>query len=204
MITVNITGLDATFNAMTKQLPAEVEQVLTNELRVWATETAGMAQNLAPVNLGHLRGSIAPKSEGLSASVTVNADYAAYLVFGTKAFAEAYVNTLPEDWREMAATFKGGGGGSFIEMVNRLTEWVHSKGLGSGFAGVVGLSGTYSVKSRQRTGNKSIQASQDRQLAYLIARKILRVGIKPQRFLFQAYETNTKILIDNLTKQFGA
>lgn len=204
MITVNISGLDATFNAMTKQLPAEVEQVLTNEIRIWATETAGMAQNLAPVDEGHLRSSISPKVEGLIGSVTVNDDIGPFLEFGTKALAEAYVNTLPQDWREMAATFKGEGGGDYYDYLNAILDWVMRKGIAN----------RYSVKTRQKididlvSPKKSKLAEDDRSrlenAAYLIARKIMKVGIKPHPYLFPAYEINTKILIENLTKQFAA
>lgn len=203
MINVNIQGLDATVTFMAKQAPAELEKLVKQELSAFAQNTTTMAQRLSPIDEGHLRRSIAPKVEGLSAEVTVNADYAPYLEFGTKAFAESYVSSLPADWQELAGTFKGRGGGNFEQLVQRLTEWVHRKGLGSGFSGTVGVAGTYSVKTRKRTGAKAVQANQDRQAAYMIARSILKKGIKPHPFLYPAYEANKKKLIDNLKAQFG-
>ena len=83
-------------------------------------------------------------------------------------------------------------------MVLRITEWVRRKGLGTGFAGPIGVTGTYSVKSRRRTGSKDVQAQQNKQAAYAIALKILREGIPAQPYLYPAVNTNIPILIKEL------
>ena len=158
------------------------------------------ARQFAPVDEGHLKGSIFQQPGKLSNTVGASVDYAAYLEFGTRKYAAAQVATLPQDWQMLAAQYKGkGGGGTFKQFVLRLTEWVHRKGLGTGFAGKIGVAGTYSVKSRKRTGGKPLQESQDRQAAYAIALKILRNGIKAQPFLYPAFN----IAKDQLLKELN-
>ncbi len=49
-----------------------------------------------------------------------------------------------------------------------IIEWVHRKRL----------AGTYSTRTRRRAGSKAQQASEDRAVAYLIARHIARYGTK--------------------------
>ncbi len=161
--------------------------------------TVSDAKRFAPADEGTLRGKISYKKEDLKVTVTVGVNYAAYLEFGTRKFAAAWVSSLPADWQTFAAKFKGPAGGTFEELVMRLTEWVHRKGLGSGKAGKsIGVAGTYSVKSGRRTGNKATQASQDKSAAYAIARSIMIKGIKPHPFLYPAYEKNRIELVNNL------
>ncbi len=88
-------------------------------------------------------------------------------------------------------------------MVERLVEWVRRKGLGSGHVGNIGVAGTYSTDSRKRTGNKFTQDQQNRQAAYMIARKIMINGIKAQPFFYPAVQNNRDILEKNLTASFG-
>lgn len=144
------------------------------------------AKELSPIDEAGLRSSIFYDVEGLKVTVGARANYAAYLEFGTRKFAAEYVATLPNDWKELAQERKGPAGGTFAQLVLNITEWVHRKGLGSGFNGKIGITGTYSIKSRRRTGSKATQAMQDKQVAYLIARKIVRDGIKPHPFLYPA------------------
>ena len=157
------------------------------------------AKQLAPVDEGHLKGSIFQQPGRFSSTVGASVNYAAYLEFGTRKFAASYVASLPAQWQELAASKRGGMSGTFEEFVLRLTAWVHRKGLGSGFAGKIGVTGTYSVKTRKRTGNKDTQAKQDKQVAYLIARKILRDGLKARPFLYPAFN----IAKDQLLKELN-
>jgi hypothetical protein len=62
--------------------------------------------------------------------------------------------------------------------VGALQDWVRRKQL----------AGTYSVKTRRRTGNTSDRTKQDKALAFVIARAIYRKGIKEKPFLNPAYE----------------
>lgn len=152
----------------------------------------------APTDEGHLKGAIYHTDVPMGAEVGCNVSYAPYVEFGTRKFAAEWVATLPEEWQTIAGRYKGGNGGTFEELVLAITEWVHRKGLGSGFGGDIGVSGTYSVKTRKRTGNKSVQETQDRQIAYLIARKILINGIPAQPFLYPAVNEALDYLLKDL------
>lgn len=156
------------------------------------------AKGLAPVNEGRLKSSIFHQSGRLSQTVGASVNYAAYLEFGTRKFAAEYVATLPPDWQSFAATKRGGAGGSFREMVERITEWVRHKGLGTGFAGRIGVTGSYSIKSRRRVGSKASQDAENRKAAYAIALHILRNGIKAQPFLYPAYNRYKDQLLTDL------
>ena len=194
--TIDITG---DFEGKLNNLEEKVKKIVDDELNAFGLETVSMAKTLAPVDEGFLRNSITFEKQPLSVEIVVAANYAAYLEFGTRGFASAYVSTLPPDWQAFAAQFKGGGGGSFQEFVMRLTEWVHRKGLGAGGPGKpIGVTGTYSIKTGKRTGNKATQANEDKSAAYRIALSILRKGIRARPFLFPAVEKNKEILINNL------
>lgn len=202
-LTLEIKNLDKVI-AEIKAYPQDLEKIINAEFKSFGAVTVGEAQRLAPVDEGRLRQSINSKDENLKVTIGANVDYAAYIEFGTKGFAAAYVGTLPAEWQQFAAEFRGPGGGSFKELVMRITEWVHRKGLGSGFAGTLGIAGTYSVKTRKRTGTKKTQEQQDKQIAYLIARKILIKGIPAHPFLIPAFEHNKQKLIDNLKDKLPA
>ncbi len=161
-----------------------------------------VAKDLVRINSddeGHLLGSVFQHPSRLANTFGASMNYASFIEFGTRKYAAAYVSSLPAQWQELAASKRGGMSGTFEEFVLRLTAWVHRKGLGSGFAGKIGVTGTYSVKTRERTGNKDTQAKQDKQVAYLIARKILRDGLKARPFLYPAFN----IAKDQLLKELN-
>lgn len=158
------------------------------ELEKGIRKIEGRAKQLAPTDMGYLTGSISVNSQKLNKELTVNVGYAAFIEFGTGKYAAQYVASLPEDWRTFAATFKGQkGNGTFMDMLLHILEWVKRKGI----------SGRYSVKTRSRLGNKSQKDAEDYETAYLIARKILKDGIRPQPFLYPAFnEIQPQILAD--------
>jgi hypothetical protein len=61
-----------------------------------------------------------------------------------------------------------------------LIEWVHRKGL----------AGSYSVTTRRRVGSKSSQYTEDRRVAFIIARKISKRGTKGDMSLIKGIEQN--------------
>lgn len=202
-LTLGIKNLDK-LAAELKAYPQDIEKIINNEFKDFGLATVSEAQQLSPIDEGRLRQSINSKPENLKVTIGANVDYAAYVEFGTKGFAAAYVGTLPPEWQQFASEFRGPGGGSFKDLVRKITEWVHRKGLGSGFGGTVGITGTYSVKTRKRTGSKKTQDDQDKQVAYLIAKKILVKGIKAHPFLIPAFEHNKQKLLDNLKEKLPA
>jgi len=129
----------------------------------------------------------------MSLSITVAANYAAYMEFGTRKFAAAYVSTLPQDWKAYAATFKGSGGGTFDEFIMRLMAWVKRKGIGE----------TFDIKTRRRVRQGKQSAATTREAdAYAIALHILRHGIRPHPFLYPAVKAHTPGLIKDIQNIF--
>lgn len=178
-LSLTIGNLDKVL-AEIKSYPKDIERIINNEFTAFGEGTANDAKRNAPVNEGALRESInyLPDVENLRVSVGAYIEYAAYLEFGTKAFAEAYVATLPEDWQAFAAEHKGGGEGTFAELIQAIMKWVELKGIATG---------------------KDIK-----QASYLIARKIVREGIHAHPYLYPAFEKNKIELIEHLKAQLNA
>lgn len=185
VLSFKVNGLDAAFKTIDTNIKG-IETGLQGEMDAWAIETATLAKRNAPVDEGHLRNSINEKFGKLKASVTVNVNYAAYLEFGTRKFAAAYVSTLPQDWQSFAAQYKGSGGGNFKEFLKNITEWVVRKGIAA-----------QTTKSGNTSKSKSSMQAQY-SAAYMIALSILRKGIKPQPYLYPAYLKTTPELIKNI------
>lgn len=190
---ITLKGMDEVL----KQLDVEnIKKEVKLELETFGQDVERDAKLLAPVDEGFLKSMIYHKATEtntmIGMEVGCNADYAAYLEFGTRKFAAAYVGTLPPDWQVFAAQYKGSRGGGFSELVRRITEWVKRKG----FAAQI-------TKSGARSKSKNSQ-KQEEQAAYVIARSILINGVKPHPFLYPAVTKNTKPLIDRLRKLFNA
>lgn len=108
-----------------------VKETLVKELNKFAILTVSDAKRAAPVDEGFLRNAISMNTatlENLKSEVIVAANYAAYIEFGTRSFAAAYVGSLPQTWQEYAAQFKGAGGGS-SDFILHIMEWVKRKGI---------------------------------------------------------------------------
>lgn len=160
-----ITGLDS----ILKQLDVKkFEQDIQLSLNDFGQRVVKKAKELAPTDEGGwLQQSINTESGKLSVTIEANVNYAAYIEFGTRKFAAAYVSSLPADWKTFAAQFQGPGGGTFAEFIKSIMAWVKRKGI-------------------------------DEELAYPIALKILREGIKPQPYLYPAIKDETPLLLKDL------
>ncbi len=123
---VSVTGLD---EALRKLDVKKFNQDINDELTAFGFDVVRDAKQLVPVDEGFLKNSINSVNENLAVTIVVNADYAAYVEFGTRKFAAAHIATLPADWQTFAAQYKGSGGGSFKEFVMRLTAWCKRKGI---------------------------------------------------------------------------
>ena len=191
VVTLNIQGLSVVLKDI-KGTAKAIEDKINLELKAFGNNTVTDAKRLAPFDEGKLKGSINYKAESLSVEITVGADYAAYLEFGTKKFAAKYVATLPNEWQVFASQFKGkGGGGTFEEFVMRLTRWVLVKGIGA----------TFNVKTRRqdKVGKQSKETTAKAD-AYAIALYIIRNGIRPHPYFVPAVEKNKLTLVANLKK----
>lgn len=128
---IQVKGLDALIKKMDK-LATNVQKDVQAELNDWADQTAANAKMLVSSNSsdeGLLLRSINPNYGNGSASVTAATKYAAYIEFGTRKFAAAYVSSLPSDWQTYAATFKGKTGGTFEQFLLSIIGWVGRKGI---------------------------------------------------------------------------
>jgi len=188
-LNIELQGLDNALKAM-KGLSAKALVDVKDEMNAFGQKVVLDAKQLAPTDEGKLKNSISYKLNGLDLEITVAANYAAYVEFGTRRYASEQVASLPPDWKAFAAQFKGKGGGSMDEFLLRIIDWVGRKGL----------AGTYSVKTGRRTGSKSARAIEDAEAAYPIALAILRNGVKAHPFLYPAYDRNVEKFINNLKR----
>lgn len=188
-IAVKLTGLDGIMVAINKTVK-DAEKETKVALETFASAVEKQAKKNAPANEGNLRNSIVGTVKGMTASITVTANYAAYLEFGTRKFAARYVATLPADWKAYAATFKGKGGGTFDQFIQDIMQWVRQKGIGA-----------LTTKSGNVSESKgSLDAMQS--AAYAIALNILQNGIRAQPYLFPAVTDHTPKLIEDIKKVF--
>ena len=173
MITIKLKGFDKTIKDVQK-LATDTNKNAKIALVSFGSRVELQAKRNAPANEGKLRSSINPTFDNktFTVKITVATDYAAYQEFGTRKFAAAYVGTLPQEWRTYAATFKGKGGGTFQDFVKSIMEWA------------------------RKTGHIPVEA------AYVTALKILREGIKPRKFLYEAVKDNLPKLQSDFNKVF--
>jgi hypothetical protein len=167
-----------------KSMGKVLTDVIDGVLNANALEIATIAKVKAPKNLGGLHASINPEnSKLLEKHITVNAFYAPFIEFGTGHYAAQYVSTLPADWQAFAAQYKAKGKnkGTGHELLLKLIDWVRAKGIH-------GLT----ASGRSKKGKKAEEDIYN--IAYVIAIRILRHGIKPHPFLFPAYELQRPII----------
>ena|SRR5690349_877115 len=153
---IEIQGLDELqrkFGSIPQQLTNKLDYVMEKGAR--QIELRG--NQLKPTDMGFLQ--VRVISQPLHKEITVDANYAAFVEFGTGTYASRYVATLPAEWQQFALQFKGqSGGGTFADMVRHLQEWARRKGF-----------------------NKPEQAG------YAIAKSIIINGVRPHPFLYPAY-----------------
>jgi HK97 gp10 family phage protein len=171
---LQIKGIDALIKKMDR-LANDVQNDVQAELNDWADQTAANAKMLVSSNSsdeGLLLRSINPNYGNGSASVTAATKYAAYIEFGTRKFAAAYVSSLPADWQTYAATFKGKTGGTFEQFILSIKAWAARKGI------------------------------TDKGHIYFIIKQIMRDGISPKPFMYPSVNKTLPILKQNLRAIF--
>jgi hypothetical protein len=191
MFKVSLKGLNevkAQFETATKELNA----IVGEELNAMAQDWVAGAVRDAPVDQGALKQSISfiasntntAQGSTLGVNIVAQRFYAPFIEFGTKG------NYTPIPGTEkIAAEFKGYKGGDFMELLRMILRWVRRKGI----------TGTYSVKTRRRTGSKINQYAEDYRAAWPIALSILRNGISPHPFFFKQQEVVWPAMIKRIT-----
>ena len=154
-----------------KEINERAQKEVKMEFAASAIKIQNDAKRLAPVNFGNLRNSISVSEEGDSKDfvyiVSANVKYAPYVEFGTGPMAE---RNIPSQYKDYANKFKGKSGGTFKEFMDALMLWVKRKGIGNG---------------------------NDKSTAFLIARSILKNGLRPHPFLIPSFEQE----VPKLTKR---
>jgi len=191
---LELEGVDESFAKLDSK---ELIVAIQKELSIFGEATVADAKQLAPVDEGRLRNSIQYQQVSpLAIEIMVNVDYAAYVEFGTRKFASAYVSTLPADWQAFAQTFKGTGtGGSFEDFVLKLVKWVQHKGIGQTF--------NVATHKRDKIGGQS-HGTTDYATAYQIARWIVIMGVRPHPYLYPAFQKNKVIFLNKLKELLRA
>ena len=162
-----LAGLKAEFASMSKELP----DIVSGELETMSQEWVKLAKTDAPADQGALRGSITYYPAGpMKYEIVAQKFYAPFMEFGTKGKYQPIPGT-----EAIAAEFKGYKGGDFMELLRMIVRWVKRKGI----------TGTYSVKTRKRSGNKINQFAEDYSAAWPIAMSILKNGVNPHPFFFK-------------------
>lgn len=119
----SVKGLDSLLkklNAMGDEVTSEIDAIAEGT----ASEIALNARLKAPKNFGRLQQSINySKADELKYVVTVDADYGAYVEFGTGRKVQ-----VPPEFSDMASKFKGKSG-SFEEGLKAIGDWAKAKGI---------------------------------------------------------------------------
>lgn len=182
-----LTGLKP-FMRRIKDLGEDAKEIVDDELTAGTLSMVKIAKRLAPVDEGLLRNSTgADVTKVFYKEFFNNAFYAAFREFGTKKKVK-----VPTGFQNMASAAKNlPRRGTAIQFFYRLVQWVRRKGI----------SGTYSIKTQRRTGNKKTQAEQDYDAAYLIMMEILKNGSKPHPFMIPAYLQVKDLIVIKIRKR---
>jgi len=183
-MTIELKGFEGLQKKL-KDMPGALTNIVSDVLTTNAEAIAKNAKSNAATfkDMGGLGSSIsADVSKPLEKRISVNANYAAFVEFGTGKFAAQRVGTLPADWQAFAAQYRGlKGDGGMQEFYNKMIAWVKRKGL-------TGLT----AKGRRRTGKKA--DAEAAAIAYLIMRFIIKNGIRSQPFLYPAFAQQQPII----------
>jgi HK97 gp10 family phage protein len=162
----SIKGIDQVIREL-RAVGKDIEKQIDAQTAIIAMQISSDAKKLAPKNFGKLAQSISyEKVKESNYKVTVNEFYAPYMEFGTG----TKVN-VPAEFRDMAATFKGGKGnkGTYKQGLESIRLWCRKKGI-------------------------------DEKFAYVIFASILGAGVNPKPFLYPSWIKGKKDYLDNLKK----
>lgn len=180
---IGLNGMKAQFASAAKDL----HEIVSSEVQAAGADYAAGARRDAPVDQGALKGSISYYMDGdMNAVIVAQKFYAPFVEFGTKGKYTPIPGT-----EQIAAQFKGYKGGDFMELLRMIVRWVKRKGI----------AGTYSVKTKRRTGSKINQLAEDYSAAWPIALSILRNGISPHPYFFKQQEVVWPAMITRIEKK---
>lgn len=107
---LSLSGLQSTINNL-KDVENDITKEIDAEIGAGVEKMRKSAVRLVPVDKGFLKGKIsASRVSYLTYELVAQSDYAAYVEFGTKEYADKYIATLAQDVKRYAGQFKGGSG----------------------------------------------------------------------------------------------
>ena len=188
---LKLDGVQATLDKLQK-VKNVVTREIDDELLSAANDIVDDAKKMAPANFGEIRKSIGLQKKGfLKYEIFANAYHAPYLEFGTRAKVK-----IPSEMSAVAAQVQTRGKrGTWAEFVDNIQEWIKKKGIA---ATQIRQNKSGKNKGKFRKAGALSQAIYERQLAFLIARKIYKNGINPQPFMYPAWLKNKPVLIQRI------
>lgn len=179
------------FNGVKQQFISAKQDIL----KIIEQEQESMAQNWvaaakrdAPADQGDLRRSISYLKINRKVEIIASAFYAPFMEFGTKGKYQSIPGT-----EAIANQFKGIKNGDIGQMIRMIVRWVHRKGI----------TGTYSVKTKKRTGSRINQYAEDYKAAWPIVMSILKNGVKPHPFFFKQMNVVWPEMIRKIEKRLN-
>jgi len=162
MLKVDVIGVE-TVGANLRKFSEDVQRMVQEQMEASASKVVADAQNILESNGSSVNGFL--KSSG---RVVAGKGYAR-VIFGKsiKKYGKPYAY-----WVEFGR--KPGR----KPPIAPILDWVKKKGL----------AGTYSIKTKKRSGNKAARDSQDKSVAYAIRNSIGAKGTRPHPFLRPAFE----------------
>lgn len=163
-----VEGLDKLKKVFGK-LPPDLQKNIKSALVINAGLIRDAAKRDAPKDENRLGQSITVvQGRSVNVDIVAQNEYAAYVEFGTKSSA-----VIPAGLESVASQFRGPGRKG--DPLKALQGWVKRKGLAA----------TFSVNTRKRTRRTKNEAQLEKQLTYIIWRKIKKFGINPQPYFFK-------------------
>ena len=188
---LKLDGVQATLNKI-QGVNNAITREIDRELRASANTIVKDAKRMAPANFGEIRNSIDfEKKAFLRYEIFADAYHAPYLEFGTRAKVK-----IPSEMSVVAQAVKSRPKkGTWAEFVDNIQDWIKRKGIA---ATQIRQNKSGKNKGKFRKAGVLAQAIYERQLAFLIARKIYKNGINPQPFLYPAWLKNKPVLIQRI------
>lgn len=186
---IKIEGIEKVLKAF-KSYPDKIRRQVDAEFKDAANRISGIAQRKVPKDQGALQRSITVKGSNADYQVIVQNPIGIVQEFGTGKFAGTQT---PSEFQPYAMSFQGIKIPSSGTLQENILGWVKRKNIGQGRKGPA-------LTRRKKRGQKEKEQAT---VAFLIARKIAKEGIKPHPFLLATFKEEKEILIQRLIKLLG-
>jgi HK97 gp10 family phage protein len=153
-----ITGLPELLNKF-KDLSTQGERLASAIVNSTADQIVAQAKENAPADLGKIRqGIVKEQISAFQVSIAATAPESVFQEFGTGGKVD-----VPSEMADVASSFQGESGGGMADFILALVGWISRHGI---------------------TGTKN---ETPEQIAWAMAKAILRDGLRPQPFLYPAF-----------------